>query len=373
MHTTVNGQPGRFLILLCSLMALSAAAAPAERREIRLPDLPGLQTLACDFHMHTVFSDGNVWPTWRVEEAWRDGLDAIALTDHVEYTPKKDDVPPQPNRPFELARGTGLDRGIIVIRGAEVTKAVPPGHFNALFLTNVVPLGASTDVSTQLQAARAQDAFVFWNHPGWQVKPGQPIRLPLHDELCAQGLVGGFEIYNGDDVYTNEWPWAGQHNLTLVGNSDTHEPMVPPGPGQAGHRTMTLVLARERSEAGIKEALCAGRTAVWAGNLLAGRADVVEPLVKACLRLDPPHVRQAKKVMVHLHNDSDLALKLTRTSGPGPATIELPAGATVLLKLTPADAQAALELAYAADNVLTGPGAPLPLRWSIPAAAAGKQ
>ena len=26
--------------------------------------------------MHTVFSDGVVWPSVRVEEAWREGLDA---------------------------------------------------------------------------------------------------------------------------------------------------------------------------------------------------------------------------------------------------------------------------------------------------------
>ena len=41
------------------------------RREIRFPDLPGCGTLKCDFHMHTVFSDGEVWPPVRVAEAWR--------------------------------------------------------------------------------------------------------------------------------------------------------------------------------------------------------------------------------------------------------------------------------------------------------------
>ena len=28
---------------------------------INLPDLDGYKTLKCDFHMHTVFSDGNLW------------------------------------------------------------------------------------------------------------------------------------------------------------------------------------------------------------------------------------------------------------------------------------------------------------------------
>ena len=30
------------------------------RTPVRLPDLPGYRTLKCDFHIHTVFSDGLV-------------------------------------------------------------------------------------------------------------------------------------------------------------------------------------------------------------------------------------------------------------------------------------------------------------------------
>ncbi len=59
------------------------------RQEILIPNIPGYITLKCDFHMHTVFSDGVVWPTVRVSEAWEDGLDAIAITDHIEGHPRK--------------------------------------------------------------------------------------------------------------------------------------------------------------------------------------------------------------------------------------------------------------------------------------------
>jgi len=62
----------------------------------------GQVTLKCDFHTHTVFSDGNVWPTVRVDEAWREGLDAIAVTDHIEYRPHKDDLGDKLNRSYEL-------------------------------------------------------------------------------------------------------------------------------------------------------------------------------------------------------------------------------------------------------------------------------
>lgn len=32
-----------------------------------------------DLHTHSVFSDGQVWPSIRVEEGVRDGLDALAI------------------------------------------------------------------------------------------------------------------------------------------------------------------------------------------------------------------------------------------------------------------------------------------------------
>ena len=53
-------------------------------RKIEFPNLPGLKTLVCDLHMHTVFSDGSVWPNIRVMEGNRDGLDVIATSEHLE-------------------------------------------------------------------------------------------------------------------------------------------------------------------------------------------------------------------------------------------------------------------------------------------------
>ena len=63
---------------VAALHVLHAQVAPPVRHELRVPDLPGLETLKGDFHLHSVFSDGRVWPTVHVQEAWRDGLDVIA-------------------------------------------------------------------------------------------------------------------------------------------------------------------------------------------------------------------------------------------------------------------------------------------------------
>lgn len=66
--------------LLIPALLVSMFCQAQTRNEIQIPDLKGYETLKCDFHIHTVFSDGTVWPTVRVDEAYREGLDAISLT-----------------------------------------------------------------------------------------------------------------------------------------------------------------------------------------------------------------------------------------------------------------------------------------------------
>jgi len=79
---------------------------------IRFPDVPGYKTLTCDLHMHTVFSDGAVWPIIRVDEAMRDGLDVIAITEHLEYQPHKEDIPnPDRNRSHVVASNRAQQSG----------------------------------------------------------------------------------------------------------------------------------------------------------------------------------------------------------------------------------------------------------------------
>src|SRR5262245_64731612 len=79
-------------------------------RALKFPDVPGYKVMKCDLHMHTVFSDGSVWPDIRVAEALMDGLDAISLTEHLEYQPHKADIPhPDRNRSYELAVAEAKD------------------------------------------------------------------------------------------------------------------------------------------------------------------------------------------------------------------------------------------------------------------------
>ena len=51
----------------------------------------GYNVYKADLHTHTVFSDGQVMPSFRVYEAWLDGLDIMAVTEHIEYRPREDE------------------------------------------------------------------------------------------------------------------------------------------------------------------------------------------------------------------------------------------------------------------------------------------
>src|SRR5512136_1246279 len=113
----------RSLLLSVMAMLLLTPEAMAQTRDpLPVPSIAGYETLKCDFHLHTVFSDGEVWPTIRVAEAWRDGLDVIAITDHVDYNPHNADLKIDHARSFELARSKAESLGILLIPGIEIAE-----------------------------------------------------------------------------------------------------------------------------------------------------------------------------------------------------------------------------------------------------------
>ena len=72
--------------------AVSAAGDNAART-ISFPDTAEHRTVIVDLHTHSVFSDGHVWPNVRVAEAQRDGIDGLAVTEHLEWQPHRAHLP----------------------------------------------------------------------------------------------------------------------------------------------------------------------------------------------------------------------------------------------------------------------------------------
>ncbi|MBN1845637.1 MAG: hypothetical protein JW810_08145 [Sedimentisphaerales bacterium] len=354
-------------IKILSLLVCFCLAAPIAwgqvRHEIQLPDIPGYRTLKCDFHMHTVFSDGVVWPTVRVDEAWRQGLDVIAVTDHIEYQPHKGDIPTQHNRPYQIVAGRAKERDLLCIRGAEITRDTPPGHFNAIFLHDVEPLDTE-DFLECVKQANEQKAFVFWNHHAWKGEE-KGKWLDVHTTMYDNKWLHGMEVCNGSTYYPSAHAWCLEKNLTLFGNSDIHDPDLRLQSTPQDHRTLTLVFAKERTLEAVQEALRAGRTAVWFDDQLIGRADYLEPLFHACLEVHAGHHRYKNTVYCTMTNRSDVDLNLRRQGRQGPQTISLPAGTTGLVKFTaPADVES-VTLSYEVTNYLIAPNQSLPVQLTI--------
>lgn len=252
------------------------------RENINIPGFDGYMTLKCDFHIHTVFSDGKVWPDMRVNEAWQQGLDAIAITDHIEYRPFKDKVLGDLNESYNIAKAHADHLGFILIKGAEVTRNKPIGHLNALFINDANKLNVEDPVNA-LKEARKQGAFIMWNHPGW---PDDKSTLyPIHEQLLKDKMIDGIEAFNFLEYYPIAFDYANKYNLAYMGNSDIHNLITETYGGEKLARPLTLVFSSERSEKGIKEALFAKRTAILFNGSLAGKDDLLRKLFNASVSI----------------------------------------------------------------------------------------
>ncbi|MDR2916976.1 MAG: PHP domain-containing protein, partial [Tannerella sp.] len=186
------------------------------REVIHIPDIRGYKTLKCDFHVHTVFSDGKVWPDVRVNEAWQQGYDAIAITDHIEYRPFKDVVLGDFNESYKIAKKRADQIGFIVIRGSEITRQKPLGHLNALFVTDSNPLQVD-DPLEAIDIARKQGAVILWNHPGWP--DNQSTVYDVHEKLIREKKIDMVEVHNHTEYYPLTFDWMSKYDLAPSANS----------------------------------------------------------------------------------------------------------------------------------------------------------
>jgi hypothetical protein len=273
--------------------------------------------------MHTVFSDGMVWPTTRVLEAYQEGLDAIALTEHIEYTPKSEDFTSKNRlRSFEIAEKSAKDNGIILIKATEITRKTAPGHFNVLFVkdanifetfVNKTDSRDGTNIAETLAEAQKQGAFVFWNHPWYGNPENRSEWQKIHEELYKKKLINGIEVVNGDRYDSLVFKWCLDKNLTVMSNSDIHAPMVL-FPGQ--YRAMTLVLSKEKSDSGIKDALANRRTIAYMEGNLYGEEKWVKPLVENSLIVKARQIND-KNAVLDLENISGIPYKMEISDASG--------------------------------------------------------
>jgi hypothetical protein len=314
----------KYLLFVAFVLCINFVSAQEKNhshlsnRKIEFPNIDGYKTLICDFHQHTVFSDGSVWPNIRVQEALKDGLDVISITEHLEYQPHKNDIPHNDrNRAYQIALEEAKNHDLIVVNGSEITRSMPPGHSNAIFVKDANKLLIDMPIDA-FKEANNQGAFVFWNHPNWisQVSDGVAKLTDMHKNLLKDNLLHGIEVVN-ELTYSDEaLQIALDNNLTIMGTSDIHGLVdwifeIPEG----GHRPVTLVFAKEKTEESIKNALFEKRTLVYFNNLLIGRKEYLVPLIIASLDVtEAKYIGKSTVLSLTIKNDCDVDLILKNKS-----------------------------------------------------------
>lgn len=285
------------------------------RKEIVLPQVNGYNVYKADLHSHTVFSDGQVMPELRVREAWKDGLDVIAITDHIEYRKNeaamvehlvkyadkkhkeavnhripqngeitKDGIMVDLNYSVKLAQKEAKGYGLTIIPGTEITRDVSvAGHYNALFSTDNNLIFAP-DTYQSIKNAKAQGALIMHNHPGW--RKTSLDYSDLDKIVYEEGLIDGVEVMNGEEFYPGIIERTFEKNIFISANTDIHATTSEEYRSVGYDRPMTLILAKDKSLESLREALEQNRTLAFGFGTLCGAEQLLKDFFAASVKVE---------------------------------------------------------------------------------------
>lgn len=283
------------------------------RTEIILPQVNGYTIYKADLHTHSAFSDGSVLPEYRVKEAWYDGLDVMAVTEHIEYRRQETkmleyledyakkgeeidnwDIIRKPadkkgirvdlNYAVKLSEKAAAQYGLLIIPGTEITREpVAIGHYNALFTTDNNAIYAA-DPLQSFRNAKAQGALIQHNHPGWRRTSVGMTEFEV--KAYEEGLIDGIEIMNGSDFYPVAIERATELGLFMSANTDIHGTTAMDYANVEVGRNMTLILAKEKTLPAMREAIEARRTLAYAFGNLAGDEQLLKDFFLAAVKFN---------------------------------------------------------------------------------------
>ena len=362
-----------FLLGLFSTLLITAQNhSHAGNEPFEYPNIEGYLTLKTDLHMHSVFSDGSVWPDIRVQEALMDGLDAIAITEHLEYQPHSSDIPhPDRNRAIVLAQQEAKDHNLIIIPGSEITRSAPIGHNNAIFIGDANEL-LQDDALQSFKTAKKQGAFVFWNHPAWyaQSPDGNPVLRDFQKKRIAQNELHGIEVINFGAYAEESLALALEYNLAILATSDVHGLIEWDYANKGLKRPLTLVFSKERSLNGMKEALFARRTVAAYNDLLIGKEDFLIPLIQAMVEIQNiSYINNTSILRLELSNNSssDLILEnqMEFTFYESSPVIHLKGGETKIIQVKTLEKLEKLELKFKVLSAYSAPKVHPVVHWDV--------
>ena len=333
----------------------------AQRTEFYVPNVDGYTAYKADLHTHSIFSDGHLSMEARVREAWHNGLDVMAVTEHLEYRPHEknlvkymngyvpkgteaqaysfvdanrpassDEIKVDLNRPVEIAKSFAKTYDVTIVPGIEITRKEGGlySHFNALFTSDNNTIYAPESIQS-LRNAKAQNALVMHNHPGWLHKD---MKLtPFDQEVYKEGLIDGIEIMNGGEFYPKAITRAEKYNLFVASNTDIHYSSSETYGDYGEQVNMTIIFAKDKSLASLREAIEAHRTLAYSYGTLAGSEELLRKVFSASVSARKTVEDHKGRAHYIITNRSSINWLLCRE---GQKMIELKANSSILIRLS---------------------------------------
>ena len=328
------------------------------RKNIILPQVNGYNCYKADLHCHTIYSDGQVTPTWRVREAWLDGLDIVAITDHLEvrrYEPtilkhlrkynadgephkyiyagsakvpvNDDPVMTDFNVSYQEAEKATKKYPVHVIKAIEISRTKATGSdYNALFVKDIDKI-YDKDHFQVLRNAKAQGCLVIHNHP--VIGRSECTMTEFESAAMAEGLFDCIEVASGCTFYPPIVRRAIENKMCMLASTDSHIPTASTLYTKGVYRTMTIILAKENNEKHIKEALKARRTLGYCGGHLIGEEALLTDFFNAAVNVQLISKDDKGGRTYALTNNSSIAFTLMR----GTVEYELPALQVTMITL----------------------------------------
>lgn len=336
--------------IVMAVMPLSAQKNPdlrylpkqvPQRAEMILPQVKGYNIYKADFHVHTFYSDGDVSAKGRVTEAYYEGLDIIAITDHVEYRPYEqkmlratqgyhkvlptaknynithkaadaNGILADLNVPYEEAKKPAERLGMLAVPGVEITRHPDKvGHYNALFIKDANTI-YDPDPAQSIRNAKKQGALIMHNHPGWKRKTVDMNEF--HQQVYGEGLIDGVEIVNGGSFGSKLIKRCLDNKLFMAAATDAHSTTHYIYDGRGYFRTCTFVLAKELSLKAVKEALVKDRTLAYAYDNVIGSEELVREFFNNSVKMNVAYTSSKGEKTVVFTNMTSIPMRLRRAA-----------------------------------------------------------
>ena len=219
------------------------------------------QILKVNLHAHTNYSDGTYSPSELVDIYKDAGYDVLGITDHNTVAGCSEAI------------SEGEKVGLVVIGGEEVTCSWSDGswkHVIALFTNESTGFteGSNVEVATIFDAIHAKNGIAIVAHPWYSWANWQT--------LTNETYIDGWEA-----DYTMAWLLESNYIYTL--GHDFHNAtfleLLP--------SYYTYVLAENRTEAGVKEALMERRIVMYGNGSLYGSPTALQ-LYSDSIETPPP-------------------------------------------------------------------------------------